>query len=370
MTAVRFDPETQRILCSGEWNLPNISELELALSQINWPEAKASITIDGKDLARLDTAGAWLIVQIQKKLTELAVHFELTQFANPQLSLIKLVASKLKNPLTLPEPHVLTGLALYGSMTINQLKELKDFLSFTGDMAITAFQGLWQPARWRLRALAHTIQLCGAEALFIIAILSLMIGVVITYQMGLQLKSYGANIYIVDLLGLAILREFAPLITAIMIAGRTGSAFTAQLGSMKINYEIDVLNTMGIKPAGLLVLPRVLGLAIALPLLTIWADCFGIFGGMMMSNNMLDVTWYHFLHRFQSVVSLRSLVIGLGKAPVFALIIASIGCFEGMKVGGSADSVGKQTTKSVVLAIFCIMIADALFSILLSKLHL
>jgi len=210
----------------------------------------------------------------------------------------------------------------------------------------------------------------GYQALPIIALLSFMIGVVITYQMGVQLKSYGANIFIVDLLGLSVLREFGPLLTAIMVAGRTGSAFTAELGTMKVNREIDVLNTMGVTPAELLLLPRIIGLVIALPLLTMWADIFGVLGGMVMSKDMLGIHWQDFLLRFEQQIPVRALLIGLGKAPVFALIIASIGCFEGMQVKGSADSVGKQTTRSVVWAIFFIIVADAIFSVLFSKLKL
>ena len=172
------------------------------------------------------------------------------------------------------------------------------------------------------------------------------------------------------MLGLSVLREFGPLLTAIMVAGRTGSAFTAQLGIMKINQEIDALNTMSVTPAELLLLPRLIGLVIVLPLLTIWADIFGVLGGMLMANNMLGVTWHEFLQRFQHAIPVRALIIGLGKAPVFALLIGSIGCFQGMQVQGSAESVGKRTTKSVVLAIFFIIVADAIFSIIFSKFKL
>jgi phospholipid/cholesterol/gamma-HCH transport system permease protein len=197
-----------------------------------------------------------------------------------------------------------------------------------------------------------------------------MIGVVITYQMGLQLKNYGANIFIVDLLGLAILREFGPLLTAIMVAGRTGSAFTAHLGMMKLNQEIDALNTMGVTPGELLLLPRIIGMLIVLPLITVWADIVGVFGGMVMSNNMLGITWYDFLHRFPKVIPLRALLVGLGKTPIFALLIASIGCFQGMQVKEGAASLGQNTTRSVVLSIFFIIVADAIFSVIFSKMKL
>jgi len=261
-------------------------------------------------------------------------------------------------------------MANIGKNTIATLSELQSYLSFIGKLTFEMVRLLFTPNRWRFNALASVIYETGFQALPIIALLSFLIGVVITYQMGLQLKNYGANVFIVDLLGLAILREFAPLITAIMVSGRSGSAFTASLGMMKLNQEIDALDTLGVTPAELLLLPRIIGLFISLPLLTIWSDIFGILGGMVMSNNMLGITWYDFLNRFPQVIPLRALLIGLGKAPIFALIIASVGCFEGMQVKNSADSVGKNTTRSVVLAIFFIIVADAIFSIIFSKMKL
>ncbi len=233
-----------------------------------------------------------------------------------------------------------------------------------------AFRVFYSRRRMRWDAIASTIYKTGFQALPILALLSFMIGIVISYQMGNQLRQYGANVFIVNLLGLSVLREFGPLITAIILAGRTGSAFAAQLGIMKINQEIDALDTMGVTPAELLLIPRLIGLVIAIPLLTMWADIFGVIGGMVMANNMLGINWVDFLIRFQHEIPLRSLILGLGKAPVFALIIGSIGCFQGMEVKGSAESVGARTTRSVVLAIFFIIIADAGFSILFSKFKL
>jgi phospholipid/cholesterol/gamma-HCH transport system permease protein len=155
-----------------------------------------------------------------------------------------------------------------------------------------------------------------------------------------------------------------------MVAARSGSAFTAQLGTMKINQEIDALNTMGVTPAELLLLPRIFALLITLPLLTIWANVFGILGGMLATMNFLHMSWAEFLNRFQREVPLRVLLIGLGKTPIFALIIASIGCFQGMQVEKNADSVGKLTTRSVVLSIFFIVIVDAIFSLLFARFNL
>jgi phospholipid/cholesterol/gamma-HCH transport system permease protein len=361
---LQFDPNTQRLHCSGELNLSNLVWYKNELSKLHIPSAKKLI-IDGTSIKTLDSAGAWLL---NRHFNNMNITFE--NFTPAQYKLLHLIKQKIMG-LDTTAPSVKSNiLARLGQFVFSQIREFCDFLSFLGQVSLVTWSGLRRPNLARFRPFVQTIESSGAQALIIIAMLSLMIGIVMTYQMGLQLRTYGANIYIVDLLGLSILREFAPLLTAIMVAGRTGSAFTAQLGSMKINQEIDALNTMGVQPIGILLIPRIFGLAIALPLLTIWADGFGILGGMLMANNMLDVSTHNFVHRFQAVVSLRSLIIGLGKAPVFALIIATIGCFEGMKVQGSSDSVGKHTTRSVVLAIFFIIIADALFSITFSKLKL
>ena len=188
--------------------------------------------------------------------------------------------------------------------------------------------------------------------------------------MGLQLETYGANIFIAYLSGMAIFREFAPLITAIIVAGRTSSAFTAQLGSMKINEEIDALLTMGLSPTELLVLPKVIGLLLVFPLLIFWADVFSILGAMLMSKSMLDVGYVDFLQRLKATVGLDQLMLGLYKAPAFAILIALVGCFQGFRVESTADSLGSQTTKSVVQALFLIIIADAIFSIAYSWLGL
>jgi len=190
----------------------------------------------------------------------------------------------------------------------------------------------------------------------------------LTYQIGIQLEFYGANIYIVGFLGIAILREFGPLLAAIILAGRTSSSYTAQLGLMKANEEIDALKTMGIAPLELLIFPRIIGLIIVMPLLTVWSDIFGLLGGMLMSNATLGVSIRAFLEQFPQDVTLSSFVIGIGKAPVFAMIIAAVGCYHGLRVAGSATSIGEHTTKSVVLAIFLIIIADAIFSIIFSYL--
>lgn len=364
---LQYDSEKQQLHCQGDWDLAHLSELQSALTTISWPN-QGDLIIDGSAIQRMDTAGAWELNGLQETLGKQGLSVKLLSFSQSAQELLKIVQAQ--SGALLPSPQSLGTFAEVGLFTVDQLNEAKGYLAFVGRLSIEWLRILFLPHKWRWGALASVIYSTGYLGLPIIGLLSFLIGVVLTYQMGLQLKTYGANIYIVDLLGISILREFSPLITAIMVAGRTGSAFTAQLGMMKLNQEIDALDTMGVTPGELLLLPRILGLTLVLPLLTVWADIFGVFGGMVMANNMLGITWYDFLHRFPNVIPLKNLLIGIGKAPIFALLIASIGCFQGMLVRGGAESVGRNTTRSVVLSIFFIIVADAGFSVILSKLKL
>jgi phospholipid/cholesterol/gamma-HCH transport system permease protein len=250
------------------------------------------------------------------------------------------------------------------------VRGLHGLLSFLGEAALTWARSILDPRRIRWRAIFHNIQTAGFEALPITGLLSFLLGIVIAYQGAEQLRRVGANIYIADLVGLSMVRELSPLITAIIVAGRSGSAYTAQIGTMKVTEEIDALRTIGIGPLDLLVLPKVVALAIVLPLLTVYTDIMGIVGGMIMAQAQLQVSFATFLHRLEEAVSLTSYVIGIGKAPVFAVIIALVGCYQGFRVSGSAESVGRQTTVSVVQSIFLVILSDALFSIAFSWLEL
>ena len=226
------------------------------------------------------------------------------------------------------------------------------------------------PARFRWRPILYNIRSAGFDALPIVGLLSFLLGIVVAYQGADQLRQYGANIFVADLVGLSMLREFAPLITAIIIAGRSGSAYAAQIGTMAVTEEIDAMRTLGIAPLDLLVLPKILALVIALPLLTVFADVLGVFGGMIMARAQLGVGFGEFLDRFVKAVSITAYLIGICKAPVFAAIIAVVGCFQGFRTKGGADSVGRQTTRSVVQSIFLVIVADALFSVAFSALDL
>jgi len=367
--AIHYDSNARQLLCRGDWNLIHLTHLQSNLTAISLPTS-GDITVNGEAIDKIDSAGAWLLIQLQDKLKQNGVRVKRIHFSEQADKLLSIINEKLADHTEPPVTKKPGFLAVLGCNTLVQLKGLQGYLAFIGQLTFELMRLIAHPSHWRWNSLASVLYRTGYQALPIIALLSFLIGVVLTYQMGLQLRNYGANIFIVDLLGLSVLREFGSLITAIMVSGRTGSAFTASIGMMKLNQEIDALNTLGVTPAELLLIPRIIGLFIALPLLTMWADIFGVVGGMIASDAMLGISWHDFLHRFSQAIPMRALLIGIGKAPVFALIIASVGCYQGMQVKNSAESVGQNTTRSVVLAIFFIIVADAIFSVIFSKMKL
>ncbi|MDF2867311.1 MAG: mlaE 2 [Gammaproteobacteria bacterium] len=350
--------EDNTLICQGNWDISHSQQLNQRFNKVDLP---AKIAIDGSKITKLDSVGALLLSKIANKYQA-----RLQNFSNEHATLLKLVGKNTAEEQALAKPTQHNLLYRIGKNSLEAYEHTKQFLAFIGELVITLIKTTYSPGALRWREIVSNIESGGYKALPIIGLLSFLIGVVLAYQMGIQLQTYGANVFIVNFVGLAILREFGPLLTAIIIAGRTGSAFTAQLGMMQINEEIDALRAMGIAPIELLVLPRIFALIIALPLLSVWSDIFGVLGGMLMAKSMLGINFYDFLKRFQDVIQLKTYAIGLVKTPVFALIIASIGCYQGLQVSGSAESVGRLTTKSVVQAIFFIIVADAGFSILFS----
>ena len=274
---------------------------------------------------------------------------------------------KTVTPATDVAPSALESMGRSASAAIEQALAL---LGFIGETAFALAKSLAQPKRIRWRAILYNIRSAGFDALPIVGLLSFLLGIVVAYQGADQLRQYGANIFVADLVGLSMLREFAPLITAIIIAGRSGSAYAAQIGTMAVTEEIDAMRTLGIAPLEMLVLPKIVALIIALPLLTVFADGMGVLGGMIMARAQLGVGFGEFLDRLSKAVSMTSYLDGDAKAPVFAAIIAVVGCFQGFRTQGGADSVGRQTTRSVVQSIFLVIVADALFSIAFSVLDL
>ncbi len=317
----------------------------------------------------LDTVGAWQVQQFIVHCQAQGLHVVFAGIKDKFQNLLQLVQKNEANISKIIPQHD-SSLVIVGKQAMTNFRQIKDYIKFVGELWLAFTYWLKQPKLIRWPAIFYSIQQDGHAAIPIVALLSFLIGIVLAYQIGTQLQAYGANIYIVDLLGMSVLREFSPLLTAIIVAGRTGSAYTAQIGTMKLNEELDALKTFGLSPNQLIVLPKLIGLAIALPLITVMSEVFSLLGGMIMSKAMLDITFADFLKRFSTEIGVSTYVIGLIKTPIFAVLIASIGCFQGYRVTNSAESVGRQTTISVVQGIFMIIVADAGFSILYTWLGL
>ncbi|PIE83652.1 MAG: hypothetical protein CSA09_00770 [Candidatus Contendobacter odensis] len=327
--------------------------------------------LDGAGIHRLDTTGALQLLNVIADLEQTSSSVQLTGLRNEQQTLLHLVRERRTDAgSTVPPNRSIGILEKQGHRAIHLLKSAFSFLSFIGEVAIALGKLALKPGRFRWQALFADIETAGVYALPIVGLLAFMMGVVIAYQGGQQLEFYGANIFIVELVSLTMLRELAPLVTAIIVAGRTGSSYTAQIGTMQVTEEVDALRTIGISPIDLLVLPKLVSLTIALPLLVLFADVLSILGGMFMAQIMLDISVSDFIDRVPQVVTPISFLMGIGKAPIFAAIIALVGCYQGFRVRGGADSVGQQTTISVVQSIFLVIAADALFSIILGGIGL
>ena len=360
--------EAGAIRCRGAWTLAGAARLESRLSAWAWPSG-GEVVIDTAAVMAMDTAGAWLLHRTVRMLEQRGCTVHLRELRPEFHTLLQLIAARAPALETLLPP--LPGLlARIGQQSWRSLLGVAGMLAFVGECAISLRHSLAQPHRIRWRHILFNLQTAGFEALPITGLLTFLMGIVIAYQGAEQLQRFGANIYVADLVGLSMVRELSPLLTAIIVAGRSGSAYTAQIGTMTVTEEVDALRTIGVGPFELLVLPKMLALMVALPLLTVYTDVTGVLGGMVMARAQLDVGFGTFLNRLDDAISLTSYLIGVGKAPVFAVIIALVGCYQGFQVTGSADSVGRQTTVSVVQAIFLVIVTDALFSIIFSWLDI
>lgn len=357
--------EDNVVHCRGAWTLPNLSQLERRGQGLRWPDAP-TVLYDAGEVTAMDTGGALMLQRYingllhkgqQTSIRGLKPEFE------QLLQKIKAQAIQGGRDAAIREANRVGSLA--GTVQSWQASAVRA-LAFIGESTLALCASMARPQSIRWKSLMRFVELDGVRALPITGLLTFLVGVVIAYQGAEQLRKFGTNIFIVDLVGISLLREIAPLIVAILIAGRSGSAYAAQIGTMKVTEELDAVRTLGISPMNLLVLPRALGLIIALPLLTVYADVVGVFGGMLIALGELNVSFVEFIARFDEAVPVRHFLIGLGKAPFFAALIALVGCYQGFQIRGGVDDVGRHTTTSVVQGIFLVIVFDAICSILLN----
>lgn len=351
-----------RIAASGDWVLAHYAYLEPAVSALQ-PQLLSNAIFDLSQLGALDTAGATLLVKLIGEKNVLELERIAPTLSLERRVLLQTVRSALQNYVTPPAQHqpgiVTELLANIGKSVESFWQNLVALIGFIGLTMEVLFATLLRPAHWRVTSLVANLQQIGLNAVPIIALLTFMVGAVIAFLGSTVLSTFGASIFTVQLVAFSFLREFAVLLAAILMAGRTASAFTAQIGLMKANEEIDAIQTMGLNPVELLVLPRVLALLVALPMMTFIGMICGILGGIVVCALTLDISPIMFLTIMQNNVGFEHFWVGMIKAPVFAFLIAIIGCLEGFKVSGSAESVGEHTTASVVHSIFVVILLDA-----------
>lgn len=368
---VRSDVDGKRsaVRFGGHWIVRNADSLDADLRKTAASMAGSAV-FDLSAVTRLDTAGAWLIFRQARQLENSGATVDwrgLDDRHTPLLELVKKVDAGTASTDIHSRPTTpLTLLNMLGRGTVAAGLKALDLTNFLGVVVVTLLRTVINPTRLRPHAIVSQMELTGLRALPIVGLLIFLIGIVLAYLGANLLRKYGAEIITVDLIGQSMLREVAVLITAIMIAGRSGSAFTAEIGTMKVNEELDAMRTLGLDPIEILVLPRLMALLITLPLLAFFANIMGILGGAVLAYVALEVEPQQFIQQLKHAVTLQDFMVGMVKAPVHACIIAIVGCYEGLKVQRSAESVGKQTTMSVVESIFLVIMATSIFSVMFS----
>jgi len=359
-----------RLVLAGDWLVGEAARMDETLRALNTTGVN-DLLIDAGKIGHLDSAGAWLILRTRHLLEASNIrvtHVELPEYGRP---LYQRLESGSLGPAAEFHRRQTFGdfLERIGRGTMHVLHQTYDLVGFLGRVTVETWEAILSPNHelpWP--AFIQQIEETGLTALPIVGMLAFLLGIVLAYQGADQLKRFNAEIYTIDFLGVGFLRELGGLVTAIIVAGRSGSAFTAHIGTMRVNEETDAMQTIGLNIAEILVLPRVLALIVSLFFLTFYADVVGIVGGMVMTYFDLGITFPAFMRELEGAISLRTLLVGLIKAPVFAFVIALVGCFEGLRVERNAGSVGRLTTRSVVESIFLIIALDAAFSVLFSVL--
>lgn len=369
--AVQQDGDNACLMLKGDWTIDNASTIDAVMLQMFGKSAKAlkvsasaAMYLDCSGLSSLDTTGAILIRRFAAKVGQ-DCEAELKGVPAHCKALLEVITCCPPSSATEPErpPWYLGPVIETGEAVMLALRSMARLLSFLGLVLTRLFGSVTDPGRIRLIPVVHQMDATGLRAMGIVGLISFLIGAVMVNQGAIQLAKFGADIFVIDMLGISHLRELGILLTAIIVAGRSGSAFTAQIGSMVLREEVDAMKTLGMNPIDVLVLPRLIALLICLPLLGFYADVVGIAGGMMMAWIQLDISPGNFIVYFRDVMTVDHYWVGILKAPFFAAVIATCGCYQGLRVEGSADALGMRTTKSVVQSIFLVIAFDALFAI-------
>lgn len=349
---------------SGQWTSRCCDDAAAILETLHGNDV--DVFFDLTQIRQMDTVGALLIQRTASRLRRES-HVEIRQASQRHAELLAMVERYGRDETPLEAPRESTVCAI-GSEALALFKNIYGMLAFFGETFVATCRQVSNPRQIRWRELMFHINESAVKSLWIIALTMFLVGIVVAYQSAVQLKTYGANIFIVDMLGISMLRELGPMLAAIVVAGRSGSAFAAQIGVMKITEELDAMRTMGFDPFVFLVIPRMLALMMMMPVLIFFADLFGVLGGMVVANVQLDLSVFLFIERFSQTVAVEHFIVGVIKGPFFAILIASIGIYRGLQVKNDTESIGFNTTRSVVESIFAVIICDAVFSVIFTHL--
>lgn len=347
----------------GAWTARRVGLLEPAVLGIDLVGV-TQLEIDCRAVETLDLSGAWLVHDFETRASAAGVS---VSYIGERPATVKLVADTLgadgASVFTQLERPLQPVTAL-GRSVVDRWRATQGGLAFLGETALRFGRGLLNPRVWRPISIARHVQETGIHAIPIVALIAFLISVIIAYMGAQQLQKFGADIFVVDLVTVGVLRELGVLLTAIIVAGRSGSAFAAEIGAMRLNQEVDALKATGVEPIEVLILPRWIGLVIALPLLTVIADAVGVLGGALLCHYLLDMPLVQYFQRVEESIAEFTFWAGLVKAPFFAVLIAASGTYRGLQVRGSSRELGRLTTVAVVQSIFLVILADALFAVL------
>jgi phospholipid/cholesterol/gamma-HCH transport system permease protein len=350
----------------GSWTAAYVTALEaLSDSVAEQLDRSKAVRVDMTGVSQLDTLGAWLLEKISRRATSAGRRADVVGVADDYAGLIREVRQVNRhNPAPASPPNrVLVKLSDIGRSAIGSMEDVAVFLQMLGSLSMALFGVLRRPRSLRLTSLAYQLYRVGFQAIPIMVLITFLIGAIIAQQGFFHFRKFGADAYVVDMVGILVLRELGVLIVAIMVAGRSGSAYTAELGSMKMREEIDALSTMGLNPVEVLILPRIIALIFALPILSFIGSMAALYGGGLVAQLYGGMSPAIYIARLHEAVSVTSFKVGIIKAPFMALAIGIVACSEGLRVKGSAESLGKQTTTSVVKSIFLVIVLDGLFAV-------
>jgi phospholipid/cholesterol/gamma-HCH transport system permease protein len=355
---------------ADEWRAAQVVAIEPQLAALDLAGLR-EVVIEARGAGAIDLSGAWLLFEFGQRAEAQGATLRYLDGVPESVQLVAETLGPGDGPAFAREPEAeREPFAALGRRVVDRAVDLRRGLVFIGETSLRLAASLYRPSTWRPASIARHVYDTGITAIPIVALIAFLISVIIAYMGAQQLVKFGADIFVVDLVTVGTLREMGVLLTAIIVAGRSGSAFAAEIGAMRLNEEIDALQATGVDPHEVLVLPRMIGLVIALPLLTVIADAVGLAGGALLCRFLLDMPFVQYVTRADEAIAPTTFWVGIMKAPVFALLIAAAGTFRGMQVRGSSRELGRLTTVAVVQAIFLVILADALFAVLFMELDI